>query len=459
MQIRTRLTLQFMLLGGMIMIVASLAIYFSSAGFRRDDFYNRLRSKARLTARLVIDADVPDTSQLKRIDKDFPYNLHNEKIVILNYLNDIIFTTDPKNEIIIRYDILEKIRLYQRMFYNQGPYEVLGTLYTNPEYRYVVLAAATDVEGLAHLKQLRLILLLVFVTCLLLFYFAGTLFAGRALKPINDVVSRVEEISITSLDLRVPEGNGNDEIGRLARNFNNMLQRLQVSFGMQKDFIANASHELRTPLTSINGQLEVLMIRDRTTEEYKATIASVLEDIKALINLTNRLLLLARTTSENQNTAKTPVRIDEVLWQVKDVLKKYNKGYHVNISLDPDLNDSDQMTVYGDEYLLRTAFLNIADNACKYSPDNQVDIKLRQSENSIEVAFRNTGAGISQTEINRILEPFYRSDKVKGIPGHGIGLTLVNQIVNIHRGKLEIVSTEGEGTEVTIRLEVVPRVR
>lgn len=452
MQIRTRLTLQFMLLGGMIMIIASLAIYFSSAGFRRDDFYNRLRSKARLTARLVIDADVPDTSQLKRIDKDFPYNLHNERIVILNYLNDIVFTSDPKSEIILRNDILERIRLYQRMFYKQGSYEVLGTLYTTPDYRYVVLAAATDVEGLSHLKQLRIILLLVFGTSMLLFYLAGTFFAGRALKPINDVVNRVEEISITSLDLRVPVVNGNDEIGRLAKNFNSMLQRLQVSFGMQKDFIANASHELRTPLTSINGQLEVLMIKDRTTDEYKATVASVLEDIKALINLTNRLLLLARTTSENQPASKTPVRVDEVLWQIKDDLKKYNKNSHVKITMDPDLCDSDQMTVYGDEYLLRTAFLNIADNACKYSADHSVMVMLKQVNGSLIAEFIDKGAGISESELTKIFEPFYRSANVKNIPGSGIGLPLVNHIIKLHRGSLTIQSKEGSGTTVTISL-------
>ncbi len=108
-------------------------------------------------------------------------------------------------------------------------------------------------------------------------------FSGRALKPMSDVVGRVEEISISSLNLRVPEGNGADEIGRLARTFNNMLERLETSFSMQKNFIANASHELRTPLTSINGQLEVLMLKERSPEEYRTAVVSVMEDIKTLL--------------------------------------------------------------------------------------------------------------------------------------------------------------------------------
>ena len=124
-----------------------------------------------------------------------------------------------------------------------------------------------------------------------MFFVAGWFYSGRALKPISDVVKKVEEISITSLNLRVFEGNGKDEIGRLAKTFNNMLERLETSFGMQKNFIANASHELRTPLTSINGQLEVLMMKDRSTDDYKSALGSVLDDIKSLIDLSNRLLL------------------------------------------------------------------------------------------------------------------------------------------------------------------------
>ena len=131
--------------------------------------------------------------------------------------------------------------------YRQGDFEVLGTLYSTPLYRYVVIAAATDTEGFLHLRKLKIILVIVCLTSLILFAVAGWVFSGKALKPISRVVKRVEEISITSMNLRVPEGNGKDEIGRLARTFNSMLQRLETSFNTQKDFIANASHELQNP--------------------------------------------------------------------------------------------------------------------------------------------------------------------------------------------------------------------
>ena len=153
----------------------------------------------------------------------------------------------------------------------------------------------------------------------------GWFFSGRALKPISDVVKKVEDISITSLNLRVFEGNGTDEIGRLANTFNKMLERLETSFAMQKTFIANASHELRTPLTSINGQLEVLMMKDRSTMEYKSALGSVLDDIRSLIDLSNRLLLIARTSGEGPVNINKKLRIDEILWQAQEEILRFNK--------------------------------------------------------------------------------------------------------------------------------------
>ncbi len=133
----------------------------------------------------------------------------------------------------------------------------------------LLLPQPSDTEGSLRLEKLKIILIIVCALSLFLFFIAGWFYSGRALKPISDVVRKVEDITITSLNLRVFEGNGNDEIGRLAKTFNKMLERLETSFAMQKNFIANASHELRTPLTSINGQLEVLMMKDRSRRNIK----------------------------------------------------------------------------------------------------------------------------------------------------------------------------------------------
>jgi signal transduction histidine kinase len=348
--------------------------------------------------------------------------------------------------------IVGQVKSNKEVFGKQDAYEVLGTSHTTGAYPFVVIGAAIDKDGLLHLKKLRIILMVVCLISLILFFVAGWFYSGRALKPISDVVKKVEDISITSLNLRVPEGNGTDEIGHLAKTFNNMLERLETSFAMQKNFIANASHELRTPLTSINGQIEVLMMKDRSATEYKTALASVLEDIKSLIDLSNRLLLIARTSAEGPVNLNKNIRADEILWQAQEEVKRFNNDYHINISMDRSLTDSDQMIVAGNEYLLKVAFSNIIDNACKYSSDHTVNIKLLNKEKWIEVVFEDNGIGISEEDIRKVFEPFYRAANAISTPGSGIGLNLVNQIIIKHQGKIKLISKLGKGSTVTIAL-------
>jgi signal transduction histidine kinase len=437
------------------MIIASVAIYLSSAKFRRQDFFSHLSEKAKSTANLLFNTDKADANRILSIESEKPVFLQNEKIIILNYKNDTVYNSDENSDIKIKNNLIERVRQGYDITYKQDSYDVLITLYYTKYDRFVVVAAATDTEGDLRLEKLKILLIVVCLISLLLFSIAGWFYSGRALKPISDVVKKVEDISITSLNLRVFEGNGNDEIGKLAKTFNKMLERLETSFAMQKNFIANASHELRTPLTSINGQLEVLMLKDRSTTEYKAALGSVLDDIKSLIVLSNRLLLIARTSAEGPVNFNKKIRIDEILWQVQEEMKRFNSDYNINISIDNSLTDSEQMIIVGDENLLKVAVSNIIDNACKYSADHTVDIKLMHIEKFIKIVFEDKGIGISEADLSKVFEPFYRGVNTISISGTGIGLPLVNQIIKNHNGTMNLSSEIGEGTTVTVLLPTI----
>ena len=437
------------------MIIASVAIYISSSKFRRQDFFSQLSQKAMSTANLLFNTDKADANRILSIESKKPVFLQNEKIIILNYKNDTVYNSDENSDIKIRNNIIEHVKQGFDITYNQDPYDILATLYYTKYDRFVVVAAAIDNEGSSRLKKLKILLIIVCVVSLLLFFVAGWFYSGRALKPISDVVKKVEDITITSLNLRVFEGKGNDEIGKLARTFNKMLERLETSFSMQKNFIANASHELRTPLTSINGQLEVLMMKERSSEEYKSALTSVLDDIKSLIVLSNRLLLIARTSAEGPVNFNKKIRIDEILWQVQEEIQRFNSNYRINISIDNSITDSEQMIVVGDENLLKVAVSNIIDNGCKYSPDHTVEIKLMPIEKSIEIVFEDRGIGIPETDVGKIFEPFYRGGNTISISGTGIGLPLVSQIIKNHNGTVNLSSKLGKGTTVTVLLPTV----
>lgn len=455
MLIRTRLTLQFLLIGGLIMIVSSIAIYFFSSDFRRNEFGNMLRARAVNTAKLVLDSYEFNANLALRSRTGYPGRLPDEKIIILNSDNDTLYISDKNWEFKKLSSVIARVKLNKEFFYKQDDYEVLGTSHNNGSYRFVVVAAAIDIDGNLYMEKLLAIMLIVCLASLILFSIGGWFYSGRALKPISKVLENVDNISITSLNLRVPEGNGLDEIGMLARTFNRMLERLETSFATQKDFIANASHELRTPLTSINGQIEVLLMKDRSVSEYKSVLESVLEDLRSLIDLSNKLLLIARTSAERPEKQFKKVRIDEILWQAHDEIRKFNKDFHIDISLDKSLTDSGQMTLMGDEYLLKIACSNLIDNACKYSSDHSVSIKLSNHEQHIEILFEDRGIGIWANETGKIFEPFYRGSNTGSVRGTGVGLSLVDSIIRNHNGAVKVSSVPGKGTTFKIQLRSV----
>jgi signal transduction histidine kinase len=197
------------------------------------------------------------------------------------------------------------------------------------------------------------------------------------------------------------------------------------------------------------------MMKERSTEEYKSALASVLDDIKSLIVLANRLLLIARTSAEGPVNFNKKIRIDEILWQVQEEVQRFSSDYHINISIDNSMTDSEQMIVVGDENLLKVAVSNIIDNGCKYSSDHTVDIKLVHKERSIEIAFEDRGIGIPETDVGKIFEPFYRGGNTISISGTGIGLPLVSQIIKNHNGTVNLSSMLGKGTVVTVLLPTV----
>lgn len=452
MQIRQKLTFQFIGIVAFILLCSSLSIYFFSADYRQDDFYNRLLNKASNTAKLLIEVEEVDANLLKKIEKDNPVSLFNERLIIFNYKDEILYDSDEDAPLFIDIELLNKIRLDQSIRVKQGEYEILGFLYTDKYDRFVVVIGAVDIYGLKKLKYLRTILMIVFSISIVLVFIAGRIYAGRALMPILKVIEQVDTISITSLNLRVKAGNEEDEIAKLALTFNKMLERLEVAFNIQKNFIANASHEIRTPLTAITGQLDVALIKERTQMEYRTIILSVLEDIKNLNSISNRLLLLAQASSETAKVDYKHIRIDDIIWQVRTELLKVYKSHKINVTIDENLNDAKQLTVIGNDQLIKTAISNLMDNACKYNNDNSILVNIGAEDKFIIVQFINSGKGIDNQDIDSIFEPFYRGKNAVSVKGHGIGLSLADRIIKLHEGTLHVSSILNDKTNFSVRL-------
>lgn len=454
MQIRTRLTLQFLGIVATIALGSLVVVYYTSANYIQKSFHYRLKDKAITAAATAAqlksgDARI-DSSTIKIIDRAKKDVLYKEHVAVFDstdaevYANNEVFAFDKP-------DLwLKLVREKNERSFHIGDYEVIGVYYLDPicGYKYVALAGAIDNFGLRELENLKRTLFIVFMLIAMAAAGSGWFFAGRALEPISKVVSQVASITASNLSQRLVTqvGENQDEIALLTSTFNKMLNRIENAFNIQKTFVANSSHELKNLLTVITSQLEVSLWKDRSAEEYKTTLTSVLEDIKNLNEVSIRLLELAKISGDESLISKEELRIDDVLWAARiDVLKR-NSQNRVVIRFDEMPDDDDALHIQGNEALLKTALLNLMENACKFSDNHEVVVSLKANHAFTVLEFTDKGIGIPQEELPYIFEPFYRAHNTRTVKGHGIGLSLVQRIIKIHGGIIDVVSRVGEGT-------------
>ncbi|MBA4302866.1 MAG: two-component sensor histidine kinase [Sphingobacteriaceae bacterium] len=451
MQIRSRLTLQFVVIVALIQLLASLAIYFVSASYRESRFYEQLKASAMNRTVLMMEVEGLEPERLQELRALGAAELIGEQIFIYNYKNELLYCSSDTG-LQISEAMLDEVRLNQERRFEQGPYELAGLMFADRYNRLVVFCAARDEAGFMQLQYLRRVLIAVFLMSLLAVLLLAWVYAGQALRPISNIMQKVSKITFVNLHERLEDRGSQDELSQLAATFNSMLDRIESSLAMQRNFVANASHELRTPLTAMQGQLEVLLLKKRDLNAYKDGVQSVLEDIRRLTHISNRLLMLAQADSAYTARLFRPVSLVDVLWQSQAAIQARNATALVHITIDEVIENAEALQVLGNEQLLITVFQNLLDNGVKYSPKHEVFADLRLREGGIEVKVRDYGIGIPPAELEQVFQPFYRSSNAQEITGHGIGLSLVERIVRLHGGEVHVQSVVRKGTTFTVFL-------
>lgn len=451
MNIRTRLALQFLLLASLILGSAFLVVYALSADHREEEFLGRLRDRGTNTAKLLIQVDEVDERLLRRIEGENPVRLPEESIAIYNGEDREIFHLGPAKDTSITPALLALVRSSEEQSIPFGDRERVAFVFTNKNDHFVVVASARDIYGHSKLRNEGRVMVATFLIGLVLIFLVGRFYAQRALSPVQRLINEMRATSPADLSRRVQAPNAQDELAQLARSFNDLLDRLEVTFRSQRHFIANASHELRTPLTAISGQIEVLLLKERTSAEYTAALRSVLDDLHSLNRLSDRLLQMAQAGSTASASTFLPVRMDEVLWQSKSETQRIDPRYDVVIEL-LEIEDEADVLVRGNEALLRSLVTNLMENACKYSKDHRARVALHNDGGELRVVVVDKGIGIPEDHRARIFEPFHRVDNTANVRGHGVGLSLVARIAELHQGRITLVSEVGSGSTFTAHL-------
>lgn len=306
-----------------------------------------------------------------------------------------------------------------------------------------ILQVAQSFEDIEVAIQRLLLTLLISVPLLVVISgLGGYWLAARALRPIDQITSTARRISAEDLSARLNLSDTNDEVGRLANTFDDMLSRLDTSFQRERQFTTDASHELRTPLTAMQAVLGMIREKPRTTKEYQQALDDISEEVDRLRTLTEDLLQVARG-DEKQTSVFEPINLSTLIEDVSDSLYPLieAKGLSFQRGIEEDL------WMEGDSDDLIRLFVNLLDNAIKFTNQGEIRLTASLENNAIHVIVKDTGIGIDKKHLPHIFDRFYRTDLSRTTtPGSGLGLSIAKDIVQRHGGKIEATSAVNQGS-------------
>ncbi|MDR0989720.1 MAG: HAMP domain-containing histidine kinase [Prevotellaceae bacterium] len=452
MKIRTSLTLRYALVTAGVFLAFILTVCGVSEQARSTAFSRNLKSEAVTKAHLFLTNKV-DASTMQSIYRNNTRFIHEVEVAVYDTTFAMLYHDAVHNDRIKETPgMLRRILREGEVEFNAAGYQGVGIRYRFGQTDYVVTAAAYDGYGHAQQRLLTRALLLLLAGGLTLLILLGFFLSRAALAPVRTVVKEVERISANRLDRRLPVKNPTDELGELSLAFNALLQRLERAYNAQKRFVGNVSHELRTPMAALRAQLDLALMRRRDAAYYQRSIHALQADAERIVKLIDNLLDLAKADYDPRQLERRPLRIDELLLDVRQMVLRAHTDYRITLVFDAESENDDVLTVTGNNHLLVTAFINLMENNCKYSSEHSSLVGISFSRSDTIVTFTDNGIGMSQRDRENIFRFFYRGENSETINGYGIGMTLAQKIIALHQGEIAVYSTPGEGTTFTVRL-------
>jgi heavy metal sensor kinase len=339
------------------------------------------------------------------------------------------------------------------------------------EHAIRVFAAAVPVGGQAYLfaaatplreqdqalAQARQAFYVAIPLALLLASLGGYFLARKSLAPVVTMGEQAARIGASNLNQRIPVPQNSEELGQLARIFNDLLLRLDESFAQQKRFMADASHELRTPVAVIRGESEVTLSQPSRDEgEYRESLAIVNDEGQRLTRMVEDLFILARADAGEYPLVLTDFYLDESITECVRSMRSLAAQKDLEVFYQPP---EKEIAFRGDEPLIRRTVLNLLHNAIKYTPKNgRVRVSLRNGLDRCEVEISDTGQGIPAEAQSQVFERFFRVDKARSRDeslngsGAGLGLSIARWAAEMHGGKIILERSDGNGTTFVISL-------
>jgi len=456
MKLKYRITVLFTILVSVILLMICVSVYYFSSLSRQNEISTRLKNRALTTIGLLYKVPGINQNMLRQIDEKTLLSVKEKSVLIYTAAGKLIYSYIDENTqpVTASADIIKAATQHKNYHFSVGNKDAVAIYIPNLKNDYIVISAAWDQTGYEKLYELKWILFLSFIVSVIITIVFGLLFSLQITVPIQRITSEVNEISSNQLSRRIRETGTRDELNDLIHTFNKLMTRLQESFEIQTRFITNASHELSTPLTAILSQLEITLQNSREVAEYQFILRSVYEDVRGLAQLTRSLLEIAKASGINNGIELKLIRMDELLMDIPLEIKKINTSYQVDLNFDAFPEIEDLMMVFGNDNLLISAIKNIITNACKYSDNHLALVKLSFPENCVQIEIADNGNGIHEADLPYIFQPFFRGTNASNQQGSGLGLSLTERIINLHKGHIQVLYTGSAGTCFQINLPI-----
>ena len=448
MKIQNKITLLFLALSTGILVLLNAFIFYFEYKFNYEDFFKRLETRVNIMSRVRLHPDA-ESRAYQEVRNHYLERLDHEKEQLLQ-----ADSNGRVNEEGLPKTFIKEILRNGTARYRSKSKFFAGKLISQETSKFIVVVSASNPYGLREINELRRILLYGFIGAILVAFAVGKVFSYYTFMPVRKLTEEVNLITSDNLHSRLETTKSKDEIAELTRTFNSMINRLDTAFATQTNFVSNASHELRTPLTIINGEVELALNQPDPTGGQHAVLQTIRTETDKLIQIINNLLLLAQSGFDGKKQNWQKVRMDELLWLAIASSKKIYPDSNVEVD-HLNLPDNEQLLrVRGNDNLLRLAITNIISNACKYSKNKLVTVKLVAEQNQLLIDVADEGIGIPEADLKHIFEPFFRASNTYAYEGHGVGLALTFNIIRQHNGTIHIQSEVGIGTKVQIVLPI-----
>ena len=334
------------------------------------------------------------------------------------------------------------------------------------KYPFRLLTKAIDQDGsLKYILQIGLYMkplyrtienlksnLLILIPILIVLSITGGWFlARRSLSPIENITRTTQKITASNLNKRLVPTHTGDEVDELANTINLMLGRIEDSFVRIAQFTSDVSHELRTPVAALKTGTEVILSKERTAEEYRDLLENNLSTLERMTRMISDLLELSRSDSGTSILHLKSFSLGNFLNELQNKFRLISETKNINI-LNNELPD---IQIEGDKDLLRRVFSNLLDNAIKFtSHGGSISITLADRGNDVVTCIKDTGIGISEEHLEKVFDRFFRVDssRSRDTGGTGLGLNICKNIVELHKGKIQVKSKTAVGSTFEVVL-------